>query len=689
MPEMSAATCRRRLLLALLACMGALVTLSAPASATPMTSLATQAALPAAPWDCKSAPTASLPDTGLPGFFDPAPDPIPSQGDPWARPRSTTLYDQYGYAGLGWTTYDTGCVGGLGEMDATVDTFIGNALMGGGVWISSATNGIHNRVSQPQQYMKPLDNVIATVTNRLHDSIWSPWGMVSLLGVAVLLLVYSLQGRLSALMSGAVWALFVLVVLSGVSQYPTRVAGFFDQAVTSSVASVNQSAADLTGSNTGDATRAQGALIVDDIIYQSWLRGEFGDPGSPAAKKWGPLLFRESTFSRAELAAARSVPDGVQKKTEQKANDWVATTQEIQDQDPLAYAAVQGKAKGRAGAGFMAFVGVTFTAVFRLVADIFVFAGLVMLRLLVMFFPAAAVFGVIAPMASIVRRIGNIAGASVVNVIAFGVGSAIHSVAIAAIIQQANGVGMGVLSLILCLVVSVAAFVLLMPLLSLTSMLGQTSHRSLLRKVGRTTAGYFVGRKAVEDGEEDAAKKIVGGKHAGTTSHEEGQGLPNDAGPSRYVRRVNLPPESIGRRFDSVTWTQPDVPDHERHVAGRVSELQRGLPSSTPADTERAAAAHSYPGRGAHPSSGGVPETVEVRPSAAHHTTGTMPDRGIEGQLVDEVPTGLKVLTPIARTHDSHAEVTGQGLRVRMFDADTKSMVTVKPGEFERGARGV
>ncbi|WP_323101188.1 hypothetical protein [Intrasporangium sp. YIM S08009] len=680
------ATRVRRIVLSLVVAAVGMLALGGSASASPASPEAASA-LPAAPWDCKSAPTPSLPDTGLPGFFDPAPTPAPPKGDPWAAGRRTTIYDQYGYAGLGWSTYDTGCMGGLGEMDATIDTFIGNALLGGGVWISSATNGIHNRVAHPEQYMKPLDNVVATVTTRLHDAIWSPWGIVSFLGVAVLLLFYSLSGRLSSVMSGAVWAIFVLAVLSGISQYPTRVASFFDQAITSSVASVNESAAGLTGPGAGDPTRAQGALIVDDILYQSWLRGEFGDPDSPAAKKWGPLLFRESTFSRAELATARSTPDGMEKMTQQKADDWVATTQEIQDQDPLAYAAVQGKAKGRAGAGFMSFIGVTFTAVFRLIADIFMFAGLVMLRLLVMFFPAAAVFGVIAPMASIVRRIGNIAGASVVNVIAFGVGSAIHSVAIAAIIKEANGAGMGILALVMCLVVSLAAFILLMPLLSLTSMLGQTSQRAMLRNVGRTTLGYFVGRKAVDDGNEDAAKKKIA---TGKTSDEDddaqnGRHGPRDVGPARYVRRVNLPPESIGRRFDSVTVTQPDVPDAQRYVSGRVVGPRHELPGTPVGPTGRQRESDPEAAGSARVSTVSRVQSSGLDTPTARAPRHSLPTRGLEGQLVDEVPSGVKVLTPIERTHDSHTEVTGQGLRVRMFDANTKSMVTVEPGKSERG----
>ena len=683
----------RRLAAAAALALLALLGLAGAASASP--------ALPSAPWDCKTAPTASIPDTGLPGFFDPAPDPIPARGDPWATQPSTTLYDQYGYAGLTWNTYDLGCMGGLADVDATIDTFIGNTFMSAGTWLSSATNGIHNRVAHPEQYMQPLDDVVATVTTRLNTAIWSPWGVVAILAVAALLLYYSLHGRLSSVMMAAAWALLVLGIVSGISQYPTRVASFFDQAVTGSIASVNQSSAGLTETAPGDPTRAQGALVVDEILYQAWLRGQFGDPDSPAAKKWGPILFRESTFSRAELAAARAEPDGIQRVTEQKANDWVTTTQEIQDQDPLAYAAIQGKAKGRAGAGFMAFIGALFTALFRLVADLFVFAGLVMLRLLVMFFPAAAVFGVIAPMSTIVRRIGNIAGASVINVIAFGAGAAVHAVAIAAILSHANGTGMGILTLVLCLVVSVAAFILLLPLLSFANILGHSPRgNSLMRTARRSVLGYVVGRKAVEDGYDDTNhRKRRTGKPTVTGEGTDTGEAPTGVGPARDGRRLNLPVESIGRRYDTVTWTQPDIPTSRRDVPGRVTAMSSALPRTSftagtraPEDTgDPGALVVAGPSR--VPSSRPSPPPGGSEPSGIRHqdlydpssrSTGDLPAKS--GTLVDELPSGIREIRAV-RTHDCHAEVTDAGVQTRFYDAATKQFITADPEELtpERG----
>ncbi|AXG14966.1 hypothetical protein [Intrasporangium calvum] len=663
----------RAVLLAILIALGATVLTAGTASAS-------QLAMPTAPWDCKTAPTAAVPDTGLPGFFDAPPDPIPPKADPFGPDRKSTIYDQYGYAGLGWNTYDLGCMGGLGDMDATVDTFLGNVFLSAGTWITSATNGVHNRVAHPEQYMGPLDSVVATVSTRLKTAIWSPWGIVALLGVAGLLLYYSMHGRLSSVVSGAAWALLVLAVLAGVSEYPTRIAGFFDQTVTQTIASVNESSAGLTATAGADATRAQGSLIVDDVLYQAWLRGQFGDPDSAAARTWGPLLFRESTFGRAELQAAQASPEGVRKMTEQKANDWVATTQEIQEEDPLAYAAVQGKAKGRAGAGFMAFMGVLLTGVFRLIADIFVFAGLVMLRLLVMFFPAAAVFGVIAPMSTIVRRIGNIAGASIVNVIAFGAGSAVHTLVISSILSRADGAGMGVLGLVLCLVVTLAAFILLLPLLSFTNMLGHTPRgQSMLRTARRTALGYLVGRKAVGDGNQDADNRE---QPTSTPPTTQGGGTPVDDRPIQDVRRINLPPEAVGRRFPAGA-EFPEVPDAERKLSGRSGQPApqlvaapsgAGGASESAADTGRDRARESRPSgirhRGRH-------DPGTSRPGERRLLTGT---------IVDEVPAGIPELS-VTRPHDSNAEVTSDGVRNRVYDPTTKSFITSDEGRATAGGR--
>jgi len=154
----------------------------------------------------------------------------------------------------------------------------------------------------------------------------------------------------------------------------------------------------------------------------------------------------------------------------------------------------------------MTVFGVAFTSVFRIVADLFMFAGMVMLRFLVMFFPAVAVLGVMAPMSAIVHRVANMAGASVVNVVAFGAGAAVHTTVVSALLSRAQLGGMNLLVLVLCLVSTLVAFVLLFPLLSLTNIVGMSAGgrgAHALRRAGRMVTQYGLTKRAVADGERD------------------------------------------------------------------------------------------------------------------------------------------------------------------------------------------
>jgi hypothetical protein len=50
--------------------------------------------------DCKTAPTPEIPGRGLTGFFESEPEQIPEAADPFAPDSQTSIYEQYGYAGL-------------------------------------------------------------------------------------------------------------------------------------------------------------------------------------------------------------------------------------------------------------------------------------------------------------------------------------------------------------------------------------------------------------------------------------------------------------------------------------------------------------------------------------------------------------------------------------------------------------
>ena len=586
--------------------------------------------------DCKDAPTAQLPGDGVTGFLDAPPSPAPAPGDPWAPNPTTSVYEQYGYAGLTWHTYDLGCGGDVRDMGAASDTMLGNAALSVANWGTAATNGLHNTIARPDEYMAPLDDVVGTVTSRVHDAIWSPWGGAALLGVVVLLLFYSAQGRLSDVTRAAAWAILVITVMAGLAQYPARVSSFFDQTITGSIASVNAASSGLASlPATSDPARAQGSLLVDRVLYDAWLRGELGSSDSPAARRWGPALFRASAYSWTEAKEAKTSPDKAKELADAKAAAWKDTAQQIQDQDPTTYAYLQGKVGGRLGTGVMTVFGATFTGLFRLVSDLFTFAGLAMLRLLVMLFPAVAVLGVLAPLSGIVRRVANIGGASVVNVIAFAASSSVHTTVVSAILSRARLGGMNMLALVLCLVVTIVAFVLMFPLLSLTNIVG-LSHGggvSALRRAGRLVTRYAVTRQAVHDGTEPEEQEEAPAPPAGS-----------DAASVRY-RVVHLPPEVFSR---------PDA-GHRPVLAGTAGP------------------ATGLTGRAMH----------EPRAATLRHTPHRLlqdNEHVIEGTVVDQSPANLRRIASYD-VHDSQTEVRRDGVGPRIYDPATKSTVLVPAGE--------
>jgi len=653
----------RRILQLTLILIGVLLVGAGPSSADP--------SIPGIP-DCKDAPAPQRPGDGLPGFLDPTPDKPAPAADPFVPNATTSIYDQYGYAGLTWHTYDLGCGGDIRDPGAMSDTLIGNLSLSAATWGIALANGVHNRVSHPQTYMAPLDSVVATVSDRVKQAVWGPWGGVALLGVVALLLWYSSSGRLSTVTRAAAWALLVLAVLSGVTQYPTRVAGFFDDAVTSSIGQVNAGTAGLSNlPSTTDPAHAQGSLLVDRILYEAWLRGELGSSTSPAAQKWGPTLFKASAFSYDETRQAHD-PQRAQQLTDQKAQTFKDTADEIQRQDPTAYLALQGKANSRGGVGFMTLFAMLFTTLFRLVADIFMFAGLVMLRFLVMFFPAVAVLGIMSPMSTIVRRVANMAGASVVNVVSFAAGSAVHTTVISALLSKSDSAGMGLLALVLCLVTTVVAFILLFPLLSLTNIVGLSSgQRGMrsLRNAGRMVSRYAVTRRAVGDGEDDAKSN----KEDAPTSESD---VPGGSAP--------------GTRRDPVTHRAAEVFGRPAPVAIAPAAIS-GSGSPRPGSDEPLA--NEQPDRVREPiyiSSRSAGSTAvaerpvattlrESRPSQRPDSARPSSPEVLEGVIIEGsiLDSDVDVPSPTPPVHDSQTQIRSDGIGPRFYDPATKRDVRV------------
>jgi hypothetical protein len=346
----------------------------------------------------------------------------------------------------------------------------------------------------------------------------------------------------------------------------------------------------------------------------------------------------------------------------------------IEKQDPVAYGYLQGKFGGRAGTGLMVMLGSTFSLLFRLVSDIFLFAGLVMLRLLVILFPAVAVLGVMAPMAAVVRRVFSMGGAGVINVIAFAAGSAVHTTVISAILSRAGTTGMGVLAIVLCLVVTAAAFIVLYPLLSFTTILGHSgAGQRVLQRGGREVWNYALRREATKDG--------VAAANVAATTKTHADASADEPPPRRDVRHSHLPAEAFARPAP-LALPQASQANRSVEVPPRPPVAALAGPHPEHLATAPLTWAATMTTLGAQPAE---PAMHADRPdpayalAAAATPTGSrdaMPPAGgdvLSGVLVDEVPENARQLPTLA--HDSQTQIRRDGIGPRLYDPDTKQTV--------------
>src|SRR4051795_5989287 len=139
--------------------------------------------------DCKESPTPDMPGEGLAAFFTKTPTPLPKQEDPFAPGAGTTIYEQYGYSGLRWHTYDLGCgPDAARNPDAVIGTALSNWIINVPISMAALTSSVTEVAFYPS-FLDVFDPVIGRISGALHRSLFATWvpAVIALLGVAILL----------------------------------------------------------------------------------------------------------------------------------------------------------------------------------------------------------------------------------------------------------------------------------------------------------------------------------------------------------------------------------------------------------------------------------------------------------------------------------------------------------------------
>ena len=401
--------------------------------------------------DCKESPEPDRPGTGLVGSLDP---PTYGVGEPGS------VYDEVGYAGLVWHNYDLGCAGSVVNPATTTDTWLGNQTFNVAKFLVAGVNWAHYLIADGGEVLAPLDQLISDGTRAMYQAVFTTFIGPVLLILAVLLLVLALRGDLARQTQRAGFAVLALLIGSAAYLAPVDWARAADPLLLNGVTDMQQGFLGQVGLGDRDTLPT---VLVDQVIYQNWLRGEFGSPEVPQAKELGRDLLRAQTFTKPEVAEGRDTVE----LAEQKKADFAALAGRMGDR----YSYFQGTSGSRIGAGILAVVQALCIALFQLLSKVLVLVAMLLLRLLVMTAPAVAVVAVLKP--DILPAVLRVAGAAIVNTLVVGALAGLHSLLVVSLFRPGSGVDLW-LGLLVTGVVTVVLWAVARPFRRLVSMVSLT-----------------------------------------------------------------------------------------------------------------------------------------------------------------------------------------------------------------------
>ncbi|OLT10350.1 hypothetical protein BJF78_29015 [Pseudonocardia sp. CNS-139] len=332
----------------------------------------------AQPFDCRESPEPDRPGTGLVGSLDSAPYGVGEPG---------SVYDEVGYAGLVWHNYDLGCAGqAVLNPAATTDTWVGNQTLNLAKLVVGGVNWAHYLIAEGGELLSPLDQLIGDATRAMYDAVFTNWIGFALAVLAVVLLVLALRGDLARQTQRAAVAVLALLIGSAAYLAPVDWARAADGLLLNGVTEMQSGFLGQVGLGNRDTLPT---VLVEQTIYQNWLRGEFGAPDVQQAQEMGRDLLRAQTFTKAEIAEGRAT----QQLAEQKKADFAALADRMGDR----YTYFTGESGSRIGAGLLAVVQAVCIALFQLLSKVLVLVAMLLLRLMVMTAPAIAVVAVLKP----------------------------------------------------------------------------------------------------------------------------------------------------------------------------------------------------------------------------------------------------------------------------------------------------
>lgn len=338
--------------------------------------------------DCLGDPPALQTPTSAPGaWLDGGPSEIGSPPTP---------YERYGYAGLIWTTYDLGCGPDIARSpEAVTFTSLANAITSLSQTFVAGSASLTRWGLNPSEWLTPFDTLLESVAGALSTPFGRALVLVGL-AVGVLLLFRSAHASQDYAVTTSTMARVVGLSLIGLVLlgYPSTAAQTFDEAAAGIVDGVQRDLAGGGGSS-GELGTGLTSNIHENVLLTTWKQGQFGNAESRIANEYADDMFDSLTRTREEDARAQEDPDYARELAEEKGAEYEALAAEIKEADPEAYAHVIGQRSWhRVYSALVGLFSAFVTTLFNSVAALFLMAGYIAVRLLVMFAPILVILGI-------------------------------------------------------------------------------------------------------------------------------------------------------------------------------------------------------------------------------------------------------------------------------------------------------
>lgn len=361
------------------------------------------------------APYPERPGAGMVGAMD------PSQGNgeaggPYTNEKyPNSPYLDHGYAGMVWHVYDPHCNQPLSisNPSVTIDTWAGNELFNIGKNIVGATNSLHYTLYNGG-VLGGLNQQIGAAANAIFDNIYMQLFSVFMLVLAVLMFRQIWTGDLATVSKrglfalGGMWLAASTLVL--VNNYDA-----IDRLIVETTTGIQN------GFRSPEEDRIQRDVLPTElhtrVVYENWLRGEFGQPDDPKAEEFGRPLLDAQAWKWEDLASGNDANDQAEAAKR-------AEYQKIYDSAGSAQGYMSGSEGSRTGAGFLAFLQSLVYSLFQFLAKLAVLLAQLLLRIFTL---AAPVIGLVALVHhDILRKVGRAVGAVVLNVLILAMLAGIH-----------------------------------------------------------------------------------------------------------------------------------------------------------------------------------------------------------------------------------------------------------------------